>query len=74
MAVAASCNGGINILCLDDALLVVGMYNGFLGNNETCSDLNRLSSQHESSSHSSAVAYTACGDHRDGHCICHLGN
>ena len=48
MSVGSSCYRRIDILCFNDSLLVIFMYNGFLGNHKPGSDLNCLCAQHES--------------------------
>ena len=74
MAVAASCDRGINILGLDNALLIILMYNGFFGNHEPGSHLDCLSTQHKGRGYSSSVSDTACRDNRNGNSVRYLGN
>ena len=74
MPMAPASNGRINILCLDNALFVICMADGFFGYHKTGSHLHGFCSQHKGCRHAPAVSDSACGNNWDLHSVHHLGN
>ena len=67
-------NRRIDVLCLDNALLVVLVHNGFIRNHKSRADLYRLCSEHKCRGDSASVTDTAGCDNRYGYSIHNLRN